>query len=67
MATKQPYNQHDYLHPHYGPGNCCLCKEEERVRRLKDAFRTLAAKLKDQKDLDPEISKLVDEHFWELI
>lgn len=68
MATKQgPLNQHEYLHPYYGIHNCCLCKEEAKVAKYKAVLRTLDELLKKQENLDPKITKLVDETFWELV
>ena len=67
MATKQaPLNQHIILHQHY-PDNCCLCREEDRVSKLKSALRTLTELIQKQENLDPEIRALVDAHFWDLI
>jgi hypothetical protein len=32
--TKQHINQHDILHQHF-PNDCCLCKKEQEIARLK--------------------------------
>ena len=72
MSTKvDPLNQHDLLHPHYGQADCCLCKAEGQVSELKEKVRTLkefCEKLtKSSYPLEPEIQKLINERFWELI
>ena len=42
MSAKQLLpNQHDYLHPFYGVGNCCLCKAELRIRELEEKVAEL--------------------------
>ena len=65
MSTKiGPLNQHQFLHPHYGPDNCCLCKAEEKVKILKEFCEKLT---KNSHPPDKEIQKLVDEHFWRLM
>lgn len=38
-----------------------MMDEEEKI--LEQFYEKIA----DQKDLDPEIQRLVDKHFWELI
>ena len=35
MPTKIGIHQHDILHIHY-PNDCCLCRSEQEVARLKD-------------------------------
>ena len=68
MSTKVgPLNQHDFLHPHYGQADCCLCKAEYRITRLKEILTKFCEVMKKQENLPPEITKLVDEHFWELV
>ena len=65
MSTKQgPLNQHEYLHPHYGQDNCCLCKAEEENRQLKLILLKFGKLIKQQHALDSEIVKLVDD--WDL-
>jgi hypothetical protein len=47
VSAKQPLpNQHDLLHPFYGPENCCLCKAQAdlaaEVTRRREAEEKLA-------------------------
>ena len=48
MATKiGPLNQHEYLHPHYGVHDCCLCKAEERIKDLELELATAKVAIKE--------------------
>lgn len=68
MATKiGPLNQHEVLHNHYGPHDCCLCTAEARIQQYKNTLRNFCTLLKEQKNLDPEIVKLVDEQLWNIV
>ena len=58
---------HDYI----GKGNDPAICKKQRCKNLFEyecAFNKFAKEItENQKDLDPEYSKLVDDHFWELI
>lgn len=42
MTAKQLLpNQCDYLHPFYGVDNCCLCKANEEIERLRERLKIL--------------------------
>jgi len=45
-----PLNQHEYLHPHYGAHDCCLCKAEERIRQLESELKRAERTIQEFED-----------------
>lgn len=74
MATKiGPTNQHEVLHKHYGPEDCCLCRAEQKVEELEKELRGLRMSILESKYVDmtpneelPEriLSAYIDRGSW---
>ena len=65
MKTKIAYDQHDLLHKNF-PGDCCLCKAEDEIRRLEHKLFKLEI-LPDEEEIKNIINGLTSLALWEAI
>ena len=65
MPTKIAYDQHDLLHKNF-PGDCCLCKAEDGIRRLEHKLFKLEI-LPNEEEIKNIINGLTSLALWEAI